>query len=351
MWESGYHPWEAAPDLSYYRCRHELLWKDQVYCDIDFARLDDHASLVRAECVNNTGEPQQLVLHYMASLHFPPLRIYSRDPIHPFRVSLPPGALWIDALSYSTRALCAIRSACDLERGWPPARRGARPRLCRRTGAGPWLGMERRRCGDLRLSRCRVACPTHSCLCATAHGWAAISSCISAAWQMPRSCWRECRDFAVQVVALGSLPAGTHRLSATSSGGAEIQLDGFAVAPAADVPAVCFEPVAWNPTPEIIAGPRAGSLILKYEQAAPHYGLAWGFAPFQVRQFLCSELDSSMRHMVHEHVQTTLHGHGEGEGHFTNIFMRPIFLAPQAAPGHLRDGVRRRPRNGQAAFG
>ncbi len=30
-WESGYHPWEAAPDLSYYSYRYELEWKDQVY--------------------------------------------------------------------------------------------------------------------------------------------------------------------------------------------------------------------------------------------------------------------------------------------------------------------------------
>ena len=35
-WESGYHPWEAAPDLSYYSHRYELEWKDQVYCDVSF---------------------------------------------------------------------------------------------------------------------------------------------------------------------------------------------------------------------------------------------------------------------------------------------------------------------------
>lgn len=32
--ESGFHPWAAAPDLSCYTLRHELLWKDQLYADI-----------------------------------------------------------------------------------------------------------------------------------------------------------------------------------------------------------------------------------------------------------------------------------------------------------------------------
>ena len=46
-WESGYHPWEAAPDLSYFAHRHELIWKDQVYCDIAFCRLDEETALIR----------------------------------------------------------------------------------------------------------------------------------------------------------------------------------------------------------------------------------------------------------------------------------------------------------------
>ena len=36
--ESGFHPWAAAPDLSCYTFRHELLWKDQLYADISFVQ-------------------------------------------------------------------------------------------------------------------------------------------------------------------------------------------------------------------------------------------------------------------------------------------------------------------------
>src|SRR3954465_2295122 len=65
MWESDYHPWEAAPDLSYFSHRHELQWRDEVYCDIAFARLGEQARLFRCACVNNTDAPQNLVLHQM----------------------------------------------------------------------------------------------------------------------------------------------------------------------------------------------------------------------------------------------------------------------------------------------
>ena len=88
-WESGYHPWEAAPDLSYFTHRHEVIWKDQLFCDIGFCRLDEQAVLVRMAAINRTADPQNLVLHYMASLHFPPVRAYSDEPLQMQRVSLP----------------------------------------------------------------------------------------------------------------------------------------------------------------------------------------------------------------------------------------------------------------------
>src|SRR5512139_777919 len=65
-WESGFHPWEAAPDLSYYAYRYELEWKDQVYCDVSFSEKSASTRLVRCEFNNHTALPQNLVLHYMA---------------------------------------------------------------------------------------------------------------------------------------------------------------------------------------------------------------------------------------------------------------------------------------------
>ena len=70
-WESDYFPWEASPDLSYYSFRLEVEWKDQVYCDVSYSRLNDHARLVRADCVNATPRNHNMVLHCVGYLNFP----------------------------------------------------------------------------------------------------------------------------------------------------------------------------------------------------------------------------------------------------------------------------------------
>src|SRR5690606_26556716 len=92
LWESGYHPWEALPDLSYFCNRHELEWKDRVYADVSFTALTERSRLVRVECVNRTEEVQTLALHYLASLHFPEQR--SHGPVlQEDAVQTPDGAL------------------------------------------------------------------------------------------------------------------------------------------------------------------------------------------------------------------------------------------------------------------
>ena len=122
-WESGYHPWEAAPGLSYFSYRYELEWKDQVYCDVAYfaapGEADGDARLVRCEFVNNTSLDQQQVLHFMAYLNFPPVRPYSEEPVQPAVAHLPEGAVWIDALDYDDLQYAAPRPSDTLVyEGW-----------------------------------------------------------------------------------------------------------------------------------------------------------------------------------------------------------------------------------------
>ena len=100
-WESGFHPWEAAPDLSFFSYRYELEWKDRVYCDVSFSTLSERARLVRAELVNHTQVNQNLVLHFMASINYPYVRPYTTEPAQKPTVKLPAGALWVNALDYA----------------------------------------------------------------------------------------------------------------------------------------------------------------------------------------------------------------------------------------------------------
>ena len=369
MWESGYHPWEAAPDLSYYRHRHELIWKDQVYCDIDFCRLDEghsfsphargegedrcsgiagaaEAVLIRAHCVNCTAVPQQLVLHYMASLHFPPVRTYSREPIRPCRVALPEGGLWVDALAYSDLHYTRFDPHATLS---PDGQIRGEVRdhgfvdgqgLRFGEGEGDWVSYRIPVSSPLAdadlLLRLRVS-PGQT-VRVSLEGLVGRELCLAGEG-----------GFSLLRVPVGRVPGGEVSVTLISGGGAAIDLDGLALVPAGSE--ARFVPVTWDPVPALTEGPRADTLLLKYEQVDCHYGLAWGAGPYEVRQFACEELDSFMRHTVHNHTSRILAG--PGEGHFTNVFIRPIFLGPHSERtiyGLVCSGNERAVRERLAAF-
>ena len=100
LWESGYHPWEASPDLSYYSARFELEWKDRVYIDLSFSALSESASLICANIANQTDSQQNLSLQFLASMQFPPSCS---------RVELPAGAFWMDAVDYQELKFAVAR--------------------------------------------------------------------------------------------------------------------------------------------------------------------------------------------------------------------------------------------------
>lgn len=68
---ASYHVWEAAPDLSCFAYRVELEWKDQVYADVSFSKIDEHTRLIRTEYVNNTEFNQNCVLNYYLAVEYP----------------------------------------------------------------------------------------------------------------------------------------------------------------------------------------------------------------------------------------------------------------------------------------
>lgn len=103
-------------------------------------------------------------------------------------------------------------------------------------------------------------------------------------------------------------------------------LDGFALAEAAQGSAVRFEEAPINHVPRITPGPVPQSLLLKYKDAPQHYGLAWKHDLSEVREFHHSELDRFMRRKVQDHMHKTFTG--DNNGHFTNVFIRPIALPP-----------------------
>ncbi len=324
-WESGHYAWEAAADLSFYSFRYELEWKDQVYADVSFSALSETAQLVRCAFVNNTAMPQNLMLHFMALMNFPPVRPYSDEPVQPARVHLPEGAVWIEALDYDDLRFANPRPQDTLV--YDAMLRGEirAHGFVNGSGIGQGFGGD---AGDMVEYTIRLAqaVPGAALLLRYRIEQNATASFHAEGITNQSLTLRGGDGFSTTLLPLGMLETGEHRLRLTAQGGAPVELDGFAVLPEIQGGAVSFSLHQWAHAPEMHPGPNPQSLVLKYADAEPHYGIAWSCSDFVLREFYTAELDRYFRHMVHEHVQRTLVG--PGEGHFTNIFMRPIPVAP-----------------------
>ncbi len=322
-WESAHHAWEAAPDLSYYAYRYELEWKDQVTCDVSFSTLGPQARLVRSEFNNHTAQSQNLVLHYAAYLNFPPVRTYSDEPVQPSRPNLPNGAVWIDALDYADQRFASPRPQDTLgyDGGWRGETRGHG--FVNGCGLGQGFGRGQGDWVRYTLPATDLSEAVLLLRYRALEGPAAFELDGLAAGRLELAASAE---FALVPVWQGRLPAGPQTLQLTALGGAAVELDGFVLAPQAEAGKVSFALIQWQHVPQILPGPRPNSLILKYADTPVYYGLAWLGEPWVLRELYTAELDRFMRHYVHEHVQKIMHG--SGEGHFTNVFVRPIEVPP-----------------------
>lgn len=88
----GVHPWTAKSDYSHYSYRCDLEWKDVIYADVSFTRLEGDAVLVRTEIFNNSELIQNCLVNFFAAIEYPTRRTTS--------VRLPDRHLLIDALDY-----------------------------------------------------------------------------------------------------------------------------------------------------------------------------------------------------------------------------------------------------------
>ncbi|MBR5201980.1 MAG: hypothetical protein IKW45_01835 [Clostridia bacterium] len=90
----GVHPWEAKSDYSFYSYRYDLEWKDKVYADVSFTKLNSDSVLVRTEFVNNTEIMQICLLNLFSAIEYP--NVYTTTPI------LPEKNIFIKALDYKS---------------------------------------------------------------------------------------------------------------------------------------------------------------------------------------------------------------------------------------------------------
>ncbi len=326
LFESGYHMWEASADLTYYSTRHELRWKDQVYCDISYSKINSNTRLIRAECVNMTDVPQNLVLHMMASMHYP-TPSYMNFDIAPVKVLIPNPSIYLDALEYENLTYHTVRPSDGLV--WDGKARGeeAVEGFTRGYGIGCDFGKEE---GDRVTYR--------------------VSSDISLTSPMLgiRYLNLSDRDFLfllngeisinlppakmpnIAIIALPkSILADRDLLTLTTKIPGNIKIDSIFLceSEAVDQVAYCVQPKRYEP--EIFFLEKERFLILKYVDAPEYYGLHWNYGNYQFRTIINDELDYFFRYYVHDHIRDSLQGNNKG--HFSNIFLRPIPLKPHSS--------------------
>lgn len=72
---SDYHPWDCDSDGQYYQYRYELLWKDQLYADVDIFCIEEETWGIRVSYHNNTDKNQNCLLNYFAAEEYPKSRL------------------------------------------------------------------------------------------------------------------------------------------------------------------------------------------------------------------------------------------------------------------------------------
>lgn len=322
FFESGFHPWEASPNLEYFSFRHELEWKDRVYTDISYSMIDENSRLVRIECVNNTDNAQSIVMHMMSSIHFPSIREYNPNTTINFsEIKLPNIAVWVDALDYVD--IKFARPAPQDELVYDGKLRGELRDhgLIGGSGIGQNFGshvgdrvtFEGENTQGIKNAVLWIRYKLDDKKSTEIELSGLVSKSISVAGN---------GDFQVVTIPLKDISSGQYKLNIISKSDVPIVIDGYTIVTEEDVDAIEIKPVEWNYKPEILEGPTKNSMILKYENTDNYYGVTWDYPNYEVRKWNYSDLSDDFRQKVNSHTDSEF-SNGTN-GHFTNVFLRPI---------------------------
>jgi len=329
LFESDYHPWEASPNLEYFSFRHELEWKDQVYTDISYSEIDPKARLIKVDLVNNTENNENLALHFMASVNFPPIKEYSiYTYLYPGIVTLPGNVKWVSALDYTDLKFAKTRPTDNLVADGKMRAEIRADGFVNGNGIGEGFGADKGDFASYKLNVPQIIDDAVLFIRYKLENGKEAKFTFKGIYNN-QVILKGKDEFGTEIVPLGKVEKGDAALTIVSEGTSAIELDGFAVAPKDKAGEIKIEQKKWNMVPQIINGPVGNSLILKYDDVDTYYGLLWQFDLYEVRQWFDRNLSNYFKQMVNEHVLKIFPG--EQNGHFTNVFLKPIELGPKSS--------------------
>lgn len=322
--EAGYFPWEASADLNYYSHRHELEWKDKVYCDISFSRITDNTRLFRCEFVNNTDVPQELHIHTIASIEHPPLR--------PAEINLPSGAILLDALDFTELNFACPRHDDSLV--YDGLRRGEirAAGFTNNSGIGKGFGKD---AGDnVTFSftpNSDIEKPVMLVRYKLAEGGSL--NCVISRFTDQQVTFKGGNDFQLANIPLPALKAGCNcNFTLTSESGSEIEIDCFVIVAADQAGQVKFTTCAWDDTPEFEETEDHSGVIISYKDVPQKYGIWWGDTPGLCRKLRTESLGDMLRYnraLCHHYMWPDFFIGKTGK-FYMDILMQPIECKPNS---------------------
>ena len=98
---SGCHPWRCSGDYSIFTYRYDLEWKDRVFAEVSYARIDGESTLIRTRLVNNTELIQNCVINFFESIEY-------AEPSY-CKLTLPPKNAFKNATDYDSYSYAVTR--------------------------------------------------------------------------------------------------------------------------------------------------------------------------------------------------------------------------------------------------
>lgn len=346
MFETNYHVWESSADFSYFSTRHEIEWKDRVYTDVSYSRLEEDTYIIRANCVNQTDSFQNLVLHYLASIHYPSLSTkYNEENINPISYQLPEKSVLIDGLAFEEYKRAKSNPTDSLV---PDGLRRGEQRLTGFTrGSGLQMGQDE---GD------------------KIHYFIHLQDAFVEPVVVVRSLNKGQNEMILQfegdIKGAVTIPSQSEismtvsdieindniDLSFYISGNkGSLLLDSFVICEKSEVSRVAmnemessFDPTSWELGKEEeteylknrsldlnkkdLDESEENMVILKYRDSDNYYGMCWDYDGFVIRYLKSTNLDVYLKVMAHEHFNKTLGN--EKDACYTDVFLKPIPIPP-----------------------
>lgn len=319
--DCGIYPWETTTDLSYYSYRYEMEWKDRVYADVSYYAYDEQTRVIRCRFVNHTEIAQNTSVSLMASIEPPLVSLKDRRIMEYGNCTLPEGAVYVDALSYTDLTYHTARPTDHLV--YEGLFRGEKRESGFVNGSALADGFGEEQGDRVTYSFQIEKEMKHPVFLVRYRAGRAnvfdVGGCFHQQIILPKT-----DRIAVCQFPARHLKAGRHDVVLTAHGAGGLALDGFVICEAKEAEKVSFETEHWNRKP--LLDRMENSLILDYPDAPVVYGLKWQSGGSIVKEYLTDCMEDSLRRTFNFFGEQC-YDHG-GQGHYTVPVLYPFHLKP-----------------------